>query len=272
MQEINLYDLLRHYEKNWLVIVLFALTGLFGGFIYNQYVQVPMYKSQATLLIVNSQQASGNDNTTINNYIELLKSRRVLEPVIKQLNVKYTYEQLVDSVSVSNDKDTEVIKLSISTKDSNVSHQAVDSTVKSFANELKVLYDRENVQVVDGASTTNTPYNVRKSLQLALGLISGFIASVILLFFVFDYRVSKGLQIKNTKILEVKMPSFNNPFKRSGVRAKKVKKDKKKSQRVSAQKRDNNGRFVKKQPVAKKPATKKPVAKKSNKPKAAKRS
>ena len=57
VQEINLYDLLKHYKSYLIAIIICALIGLGVGFAYNAWIQKPLYKSQATLLLVTTDQS-----------------------------------------------------------------------------------------------------------------------------------------------------------------------------------------------------------------------
>lgn len=192
MQEINLYDLMRHYARYWAFILAITLVGFISGVVYNNFVQKPLYKSNATLILIDaSPTTTVKDPTIINNYIELLKSRRVLEPVIQNLKLHQSYEQLAESISTSNDKDTQVVKVSISSKDSNSSKKAVDGAVASFRAEVKRLYNKDNIQVVDSASTPTLPYNVHKGLQLVLFTAAGFLTAIIIVFFIYDFNLNR---------------------------------------------------------------------------------
>lgn len=192
MPEINLYDLLAHYAKYWLFLAVSIVLGFTAGLAYTNYIQVPQYKSNATLILINSDQTSSvKDATTINNYIELVKSRRVLQPVINDRKLGQSYEQLADSIGTSNDKDTEVVKLSVSTSDPNVSQNVLNDAIASFKKQLKSLYDNDNVQVVDSASLPTEPYNVRSTLQIGLATIAGLLLAVIVVFFIYDFNLSR---------------------------------------------------------------------------------
>ena len=58
MEEINLYDLLRFYAKKWLTIASFAIAGAIIGVIFTYYIQQPLYKSSATVLLVGTNRTS----------------------------------------------------------------------------------------------------------------------------------------------------------------------------------------------------------------------
>lgn len=220
MQDINLYQLLRFYVKKWKWIALLTIIGALAGFVYNSYIQVPLYKSDATLLLV-KQDAAGaaQDTTLINNYIQLLKSRRVLEPVITKQNNEISYEQLSASVTATNEKNTEVIKLSISTDNAKMSKELVDGTIISFKNEVKEIYDLDNIRIVDSASISIQPFNVNKPLFIALPTAVGLFLSVITLFFIYDFN--RGRNAKEAKAKEVKEKPISSKSIESNVVTKK---------------------------------------------------
>ncbi len=205
MQEINLYKLLAYYVRNWWLIATLTLIGLLGGVIYNQFIQQPLYKSNATILFINpGSSTSTQDATLLNNYVQLFQSRRVLEPVISDQKLGITYEQFSPSVEAINEKSTEVIKLGVSTDEPEKSQKFLRAAVESFKKEAETLYGADRLRVVDNASNAVPPFNVNKPLQLALSTGAAFVLSLIVLFFIFD---AKGGEV------EIK-PVLNKPAKR----------------------------------------------------------
>jgi capsular polysaccharide biosynthesis protein len=189
MQEINLYKLLAFYVRNWLLILSVTLIGLLAGVVYNQFIQTPMYKSNATLLFINpGSSTSTQDATLLSNYVQLFQSRRVLVPVLSDQKLGVTYDQFSPSVSAMNEKGTEVIKLSVSTDNAQKSQKFLKAAVDSFKKEATTLYGADRLQVVDNASDGEPPYNVKKPLQLALSTGAAFVLSLIVLFFIYDAK------------------------------------------------------------------------------------
>lgn len=198
-----------------------VLAGLLAGVLYNTYVQVPLYKSNATLLVLNKEGSADSKitTTTINNYIELIKSRRVLEPVIQKQKLDQSFESVVSSVSATNDKGTEVIKLSITSKKPEQSKAMVDATVVAFKEELTKIYKTSSIQVIDSANMPTNNYNVRASTQLALATAAGFLFSIIVLFFTYDYKLSKATAT-NAKASTKPKPKKSASSKKSSKPAK----------------------------------------------------
>ena len=192
MQDINLYQLLKFYAKNWIWIVSVTLISLVFGVIFCNFIQTPMYKSEATLLLVRSNSlASGTsqDTVLINNYIELFKSRRVLDPVIEKQKLNIAYDEMASLVEASNSKSTEVIKVAVSTTDAEKSKSFLEEAVISFKAQVKQLYKLDNVKVVDSASLASKPYNINKGLTILLSVAAGFLFIIIVLFFIYDFKI-----------------------------------------------------------------------------------
>ena len=191
MEEINLYDLMKHYVKFWALIAGFTIAGLVAGLIYNSYIQKPIYKSSSSLILIDGSVPNvASKATTIKNYQELIKSRRVLEPVIKDIKLSQNYKQLAANTKTNNNKDTEVLTISVSTSNAKTSKDVVDATINSFKSEIKQLYGQDNTKLVDVANTPDQPDNVHKIMQLIIATMAGFIASIVVVFFIYDFRLS----------------------------------------------------------------------------------
>lgn len=180
-----------------------TFLGLVSGFVYSSYIQTPMYKSEATLLLVQPNSATSRtvqDVTLINNYIELFKSRRVLEPVIEKQNLNTSYNDIVGLVEASSSTNTEVIKVAVSTNDPQKSKDFLASAVDSFKSQVSQLYKVDNVKVVDSANLAAEPYNIHKEL-LSVGMaVACFVGVFVIMFFIYDYNF-----IKNSKLAEEEM-------------------------------------------------------------------
>lgn len=187
MQEINFYDLLRYYARNWLNLLSALLIGSVIGVGYTAFVQVPLYKSEATMLVVSSGAA---DTTRNNNYTELFKSRLVLDTTIDKQGYNGDYDQLLSRTTATNSKNTDVIRVSIADTDPNKSQALLGSAVEAFKSQVSKIYGTSNVKTVDTATLPTSPYNVKMTTQVGLAMAATFFLTVIVLFFVYDYTMS----------------------------------------------------------------------------------
>lgn len=211
MEEINFYDLVKYYVKNWLNLAIAILIGAIIGVGYTYFIQEPLYESKATLLVVDAQRSSSQDSVVINNYVGLFTSYRVLSTVIDEqgYNGDGSYNKLVSNTSASNPKGTDIINVSMSTPDPDQSSAMLESTIESFREQATDIYgdSRVRIEVVDGARTPSEPANVRPLVQIGLAAAAAVAVTIIGMFFVYDYRVSNKPQVKADKIAAAKATS-----------------------------------------------------------------
>ena len=192
--EIDLWSLLKFYGKYWYVIFILAGAGLVVGFVYNTFIQTPLYKSDATVTFINnSNQASARTVRDISNYADLVTSRSVLNKAIESSHEDITYSQLAASTSVANDKNTDVIGISVTTPNPYRSAALAQGITNAFETEVVSVYNlpEDEVRVIDTAQRATEPVNVRKNLQLLLSTGVGFVLALIVLFFALDLKNSR---------------------------------------------------------------------------------
>lgn len=171
--------------------------GAIIGLVYTFFIQTPLYKSEATMLVVGAR--TTQDATINNNYTELFKSRRVLEPVIQSKGYDGQYQQLLGHTTATNNKDTDVILVSMATTNARKSEELLGASLSSFKKEASSLYGSSNIKVVDSASFPVTAYNVNMPLQIGLSIIATVMLSIIVLFFIYDYYTSQVIPTSKTQ-------------------------------------------------------------------------
>ena len=195
MEEINLYDLLRYYAKNWLNLLIALMIGATIGLAYTYFVQTPMYKSSATLLMVGAQRANSADSVVLNNYVGLFTSQRVLGPVIYDQNYGGSYQDLAQNTQASNQKNTDIIEVSIATREPAKSKAMLESAIESFRQQARELYGTQaiDIKVVDAADRPHEAHNVKPLMQVGLAMAAAFAITVIGMFFTYDYRAGRSM-------------------------------------------------------------------------------
>ncbi|UTX51094.1 hypothetical protein KI440_02720 [Candidatus Saccharibacteria bacterium TM7i] len=198
MQEINLYDLMRYYAKNWLNLLGALFVGAIIGVAYTGLIQTPLYKSEATMIVTG--RTSAADTTTNNNYAELFKSRLVLETVVREKGYNGSYEQLLARTTAVTDKNTDVLKVSIADPDPKTSQLLLTASVDTFKERASNIFkNSENIKSVDTASLPSKPFNVKTVMQVGLAMAATFFAAIIALFFVYDYKNSNPARTRATE-------------------------------------------------------------------------
>lgn len=209
MEEFNVLEFLKYYFSKIIFILIFTFVGLVGGIFYTTLIQVPVYRSQTSLVLNSTTTITQNDvnlnKNLVSTYREIVKSRRILNMVIDNLDLDLTYEELKGQVQVSSVNDTELIVISVYNKDNTLAKQIADEIAKTFKTEIVEIYNIENVSIIDKALVSDAPSNVHKLKQYIIGAGSGFLlcSLIIVIRFYMDDTVKTEEDIENKLELPV---------------------------------------------------------------------
>lgn len=189
MEEINLKDtLVIIWNKKIRILLITAIFIVLGTFYSYKYI-TPEYISSATLVLATSEGKADNQINTItttditlnsklvSTYSELLKSKNVIRQVISNLRMNVEEEELRENISISSVKDTELIKISVTSKDPTDASKIANEMAKVFIDEVSEIYNINNVHIVDKAEINNEPSNINHIKDIVIfGLIGAFIS------------------------------------------------------------------------------------------------
>lgn len=209
MEEIDLKELF-DFVKNKLGLLITVTVGVcLLGCIYGLLIQKPMYKSYTTIILSGSDSQITQSELTLNKnlvdtYAEIVKSRRVLEQVIDELDLDMTYEKLTNKISVSAVNNTEIIKITVTDTNPIEAKNIANVTANFFSKEVVKLYKMNNVNVLDEANESNNPYNINIVKQIIIYFFIGLIigAGVLFIIFYFDRTIKSAEQVEQ----KIKLP------------------------------------------------------------------
>lgn len=205
MEEIDLTELFDYFLKRALYIVIAVVVCLVLGLTYTLFLKEPKYKSDVNVIIVNKElQATSLQSDLAANqklaatYRELVESRRILNQVIDNLKLNYTIGELQDMISVENVNETEIIKITVSSVDAKEAKKIANETAEIFQDEVKDIYNLENVSIVDNAVLAKAPYNINilkeSVIYIALGMVLS--CGVIFVIYYFDNTIKSIDQVE----------------------------------------------------------------------------
>lgn len=206
MEEIDLKELLDYFKSKWLLIISAIILAIGFGNLYTIFTRVPLYKSDTTIVLVsenqnesyNSSELQLNKNL-VGTYSEIIKSRRVLEPVIENLGLEYNYTELKSNVNVSSVTNAEIIRITVGDKDAQVATSIANEIANVFSIEVQKIYKLNNVSVVDKAVDSIKPYNINyiKDNVIYAGIAIMLSCGIIFIKFYFDTTIKTGEEIEN---------------------------------------------------------------------------
>lgn len=206
MEEIDLLELFSYFVEKIGVILITIIICLLCGLGYTLFLKEPMYKSDVNVIVVNKE--NGNAATLQNEltanqklaatYRELVESRRVLNQVIKNLDLEYSVKELQEMITVENVNETAIIKITITSKDSLEAMEIANETAKIFEKEIVDIYNLENVSIVDRAELAKEPYNVNfvKDVVIYIGVALVLSCGLIFVVYYFDNTIKSVDQVE----------------------------------------------------------------------------
>lgn len=192
MEELDLKELLTLFWNKKIKILLIVAIFMLIGIIYTVGFVTPVYTSSTTLLLGKSDSSTDKTDTitttdiTLNSklvstYSVLIKSKSVLRPVISNLSIDLSEEALENSITVSQEKDTEIIRISVTNANATTAAKLANEIAKVFTQRVTDMYKINNVQVVDQAEVDEVPSNINHAKDV---LIFSFIGAVIAVMYV----------------------------------------------------------------------------------------
>lgn len=169
-----------------LIVLIFVLIGGVYSYIF----VTPKYSAYTTLLLATTEDSS-NGNKTIttadislsNNlvatYSELIKSKPVLREVINKLRINETEEDLKNNITVSAQKNTQIIKIEVANSSPYNAKIIANEIAKSFAVQVEEIYNINNVHVIEEAEEPTSPSNVKHIKDIVIFAFIGLAVACI---------------------------------------------------------------------------------------------
>lgn len=212
MEEINLKDLFNFIVRKIPIIILITVIVVSLGITYTSFFKTPLYLGDATLLLVKNTSGSEQNTSVTQNdillnqklvatYSEIIKSRKVLNQVIDELKLDYSFEDLYGMVRVSSVSDTEIIKISVSDENSKRAVRIANTIASVFRTEVMDLYNLENVSIIDKAEVQKEPYNIQPIKDFVLFTAAGIVLSLGIMVMIYYFDTS----IKSSEMIEERL-------------------------------------------------------------------
>ena len=146
--EIDLLELFAHYfdRIKW-IAAGFILCALIAGLI-TKFAIAPKYTATAKMYMVSSSSQSVVDLTDLNigqtisgDYVELLKTRPIIESIIEDQGLEYSYRELVGMISLSVVNNTRIIHINATSTDRREAMDIANALAEKGVSELPKLME-----------------------------------------------------------------------------------------------------------------------------------
>ena len=185
--EIDLLELIQVlWHKLWLIGIVTILTAGISFAVTATLIR-PEYTAGTLLYVNNSNISVGSASFSISNadlsaaqklvdtYVVILKSRRVLNEVIAEANVSYTYDELCDMITAEAVNNTEVFEIRVTTHSPQQSELIANTIAHVLPDKISEVVNGSDVKIVDYAvipARRSSPSFVKNT---AIGGLAGFV-------------------------------------------------------------------------------------------------
>ena len=190
-ETIDLREYFAIIKKRFWIIALITVVAMVVSGVISFFMLSPVYEAKSTL-IVNTEKSEETqmiteDQFTVTQklavtYGEIIKSRTVLEDVIGNLKLDSEYEDLVEKITVSPVKDTQIISISVQDTNPKKARDIANEIPKVFEKEVKRITKANDIQVIDKAILPENPIKPNKMMNVAIAAVLGMMIGLFIVF------------------------------------------------------------------------------------------
>lgn len=204
--EINIGELFKVLMKNILLVVIVSVLCAVIGLLSSMFLIDKKYSSEATIYITPKVTEQGTidynsiqtNSRMVNNYMEILKGETILAKVADQVGME-SYSEVLDTLTVSNPENTELISVSSETTNPELSQQIVSLVISTFTEGMMDVLNLNNVTIINDAKVNENPVSPSVPRYTILGLAVGLVISCgyVFITFLFDKRLRTREEAEN---------------------------------------------------------------------------
>lgn len=189
--EIDLLDLLGFYMSKLPLLIAAVVVGALIAGLYTHYLVPDKFTADSRMYMVSASSDSvvnladlNLGSSLSNDYVELMKSRPVIEDVIDKLELDYSYEQLVNMISLSVVSNTRIVKISATSTDPQEAMEIANQMAKTAKVQLPKVMEAPSPSIAETAvlpthrSSPSLSKNVIVGAMLMLVIVLGILTVI----------------------------------------------------------------------------------------------
>lgn len=251
--EIDLLELFGYYMVHIKAIALGFLIGALLAGLITHFAITPKYTATSKMYMVSSSSQSVVDLTDLNigqtissDYVELLKTRPIVEGVIREQNLPYSYNELLGMLSISVINNTRIIKIDATSIDPKEAMNISNALAEKGVSELPKLMETPEPHIAEYAIVPTSKSSPSLTKNTMIGALLGLLImlAIFTVQFLMDdtFRTAEDIQrefgvLPMTVIPEGKIEGLETESELSAKAKKKDKRKRKLAGRIGRAKR-----------------------------------
>src|SRR5699024_3820577 len=192
-ETISLKEIFDVIKKRFWMIASFVIGAALIAAAVSYFLLTPKYESTSQFSVnqgqtEQDQQYTVNDIRSnvelINTYNVIITSSAILDTVVEELNLPYNTGTLKNKINVSSEQDSQVVNVTATDTDPEMSVNIANSIVETFKEEIPDILDVDNVKILSAATVKpdQVPVSPRPKLNIAIAIVLGGMVGVGLAF------------------------------------------------------------------------------------------
>lgn len=204
-EPLNLIDLFGFYMSRLPLLIAAVLIGAVGAGLFTHFMIPDKYTATSRMYMVSASTdsvvnlADLNIGTSLSSdYVELMKTRPIIEEVIAETGVDYGYEQLLDMLDLSVVYNTRIVKISVTSTDPKEAMAIANQMARTSRVQLPMLMEAPTPSIAEMAvlptrrSSPSLPKNV---VMGSLGLLALVLVALTVIYLLDDtIKTSEDLE------------------------------------------------------------------------------
>lgn len=203
--EIDLLDLFSYYLSKLPILIVAILIGAILSGLYTVRFIPKRYTAVSRMYMISASSDSVVDLSDLNigaslsnDYVELMKSRPIINGVIQSLGLDYTYDQLIQMISLSVVSNTRIIRISVTSTDPEEAMMIANQMARTAKAQLPVVMDAPSPSIAEEAVLPT----VKSSPSLSRNVLMGALLCLVAVLGVLTFLYMMDDTIKTPEDLE----------------------------------------------------------------------
>lgn len=181
--EIDLVELFFEFLRHIWTILCVTIAGALIAGIITMFVITPMYTSTSQLYIISNSSlvdlSSLQMSTSLTaDYEEMIKTRPVVEQVIENLNLKTSYKELLSHITISNEANTRIIKITVEYDDPVVAKDIANELANVSKVQIAKIMNVDEPRIVEPAITATSKSSPNNGKNVVIGALVGLLLAL----------------------------------------------------------------------------------------------
>lgn len=182
--EIDLIELMYRLLSRWKLIICLALAFALTAGVITAYFITPLYEATSVIYVLNRDDSAINlsdiqlGTALTSDYMKIFSTWEVHDEVISKLGLSYTYSQMQSMLSVTNDSNTRMLNITVSSPLPEEAAAVANEYAQVGSQHIAETMSTSKPNIVSVALVPTNPVSPNMMKNVAIGFLFGAMLAV----------------------------------------------------------------------------------------------